>query len=126
MTGTSAIGCRPGRGVGSGWVLFRGGWRVICSLLMWGLAAAGCWLPAPTVAHQWYPKACCNEQDCFAADRVVRRSDGALEIQAGPVHVLVPPGFEARASRDNRVHVCVWRDGVGKYHARCLFLPGIG
>lgn len=82
--------------------------------------------PRPVEAHQWYPKTCCNDQDCFAAERVTRLDDGGLEIRAGPVRVIVPPGFEAQASQDNQVHVCVWRDGMGKYHARCLFLPGIG
>jgi hypothetical protein len=81
---------------------------------------------AAALAHQWYPKTCCNDQDCFPADHIERRGDGSLKIRTGPITVIVPPGFEASASRDNRVHVCVWRDGLGKYHARCVFLPGIG
>jgi hypothetical protein len=47
-------------------------------------------------------------------------------MRAGPIHVIVPAGFAIQPSRDADAHVCVWRDGVGRYHARCVFLPGIG
>lgn len=120
------IGCAPGYRSCRSAMVSGSGRGAVASLVVSAAAAACCWLAVPAMAHQWYPKTCCNDQDCFPADRVQRRGDGALEIDAWPVRVIVPPGFEARASRDNRVHVCVWRDGMGQYHARCLFLPGIG
>ena len=123
------VRCLPGGALG-GWPL---GGRCLrraarwCGAVAFGFSAALAVLPpSPAEAHQWYPKKCCNDQDCFPAERVTRLEDGGLEIRAGPVRVIVPRGFEARASQDERVHVCVWRDGMGKYHARCLFLPGIG
>lgn len=119
-------GYRPGSVPVTRGVRFRLG-RVVRASVFAGVAACVCcWPLAGVMAHQWYPKTCCNDQDCFAADRVERHDDGTLEIHAGPVRVIVPPGFEARTSRDNRIHVCVWRDGMGRYHARCLFLPGVG
>ena len=77
-------------------------------------------------AHHWYPRECCTDQDCFRATVVVRRPDGSLKIDAGHITVIVPPGFPARPSQDNDPHVCVYRDIRGRYHARCVFLPGIG
>lgn len=94
------------------------------------LLAAGLLLaavaPERGAAHVWYPRACCNDQDCFRADRVEHRADGSLAIRAGPINVIVPPGFEVQPSLDADAHVCVWRDGLGRYHARCVFMPGIG
>lgn len=52
--------------------------------------------------------------------------DGSLRIEAGPIEVIVPPGFPALPSLDNDPHVCVFRDIMGRYHARCVFLPGVG
>ena len=77
-------------------------------------------------AHLWYPKECCNEQDCFRATSVVRLPDGSLRMTAGPIRVIVPPGFEKFPSQDNDAHVCVFSDLQGRYHPRCVFLPGIG
>lgn len=101
----------------------RGRMHAVCAA--WLVALGTIWSPLAR-SHQWYPKTCCNDQDCSPADHMERRRDGSIKIRTGPITVIVPPGFEASASRDNRVHVCVWRDGLGKYHARCVFLPGIG
>lgn len=80
----------------------------------------------PARAHFWYPKECCNDQDCFRAARVKRQPDGSLRIDVDHFSVIVPPDLEARPSQDNDAHVCVFRDLFGKYHARCVFLPGVG
>ena len=83
-------------------------------------------MPAPEPrAHLWYPRKCCNEQDCHRATRVERRPDGSLRIDAGHITVIVPPGFPAQASQDNNAHVCVYQDIMGRYHPRCVFLPGL-
>jgi hypothetical protein len=83
-------------------------------------------LASPTVAHLWYPKKCCNDQDCFRATTVEHLPDGSLRIESGPIEVIVPPGFPALTSQDNDAHVCVYRDIMGRYHPRCVFLPGVG
>jgi len=84
-----------------------------------------CLSSAELAAHGWYPKLCCNDQDCFKATAVVRLVDGSLKIDAGHITVIVPRGFEARPSQDNDTHVCVYRDGMGRYQPRCVFVPGI-
>lgn len=81
---------------------------------------------AQASAHSWYPKKCCNELDCFPATKVRRLPDNRLEITAGHITVIIPEGFPARISQDNNTHVCVYRDMRGRYHPRCLFLPGVG
>ena len=83
-------------------------------------------LDAPNAqAHLWYPKECCNELDCFRANSVVRQPDGSLRIRAGNKTVIVPPDFEKLPSQDRDAHICVFSDLQGRYHPRCVFLPGI-
>ena len=77
-------------------------------------------------AHLWYPKACCNDQDCFRATRVEHLPDGSLRIYTDHLSVIVPPTYVSFPSQDNDAHVCVYRDIRGRYHPRCVFLPGIG
>lgn len=93
---------------------------VTCALLVLVCAAQN------SLAHQWYPKECCNDQDCFPATKVERLPDQGLRVELGHITVIVPPGFDARPSQDNKVHVCVYRDIRGHYHPRCVFLPGVG
>lgn len=80
---------------------------------------------SPAPAHYWYPKKCCNDQDCFRATAIKRLSDGRLKIDAGHITVIVPPNFPALPSLDNDPHVCVYRDNMGRYRPRCVFLPGV-
>lgn len=84
--------------------------------------------PEHASAHLWYPKECCNEQDCFRAIRVKHLADGSLYFEtghAGEILVIVPPQFERMLSQDRDYHVCVYRDAQGKYHPRCVFVPGL-
>lgn len=74
-------------------------------------------------AHSWYPRICCNEIDCMVVTSLTRRADGALVIAAGHIDVIVPPGFPIEPSEDRDAHVCVYRDVMGIYHPRCVFLP---
>lgn len=81
--------------------------------------------PSPALAHLWYPKACCNDQDCFRATAIQHRPDGSMKIEAGHISVIVPPGHPTLPSLDNDAHICVYRDIAGRYHARCVFVPGV-
>ena len=97
------------------------------ALMIGALVATAIVLTAtPVIAHSWYPKKCCNEQDCFPATRIERLSDKRLQVTAGHITVVIPLGFPALPSQDNNAHVCVYRDIMGRYHPRCLFLPGVG
>lgn len=80
---------------------------------------------SPARAHLWYPKACCNDQDCFRATSIEHRADGSMKIDAGHISVVVPPGYLTLPSLDNDAHICVYRDIAGRYHPRCVFLPGV-
>ncbi len=85
--------------------------------------------PQPAGAHAWYPQECCNDQDCFPADDVEMRADGSMIVTVGPnarFRVTVPPSFPLRPSQDPRVHVCIYRDVLGRHRIRCVFVPGIG
>jgi hypothetical protein len=75
-------------------------------------------------AHSWYPRFCCNELDCMVVEKLTRNPDGSMLMEAGPITVLVPRDFQIDPSQDRQAHVCVYRDVRGKYHPRCVFLPG--
>ncbi len=86
-----------------------------------------CAVPNTTAqAHLWYPKVCCNDQDCFKATLVKHLPDGSLRIDAGHITVIVPRDFPSLPSLDNDAHICVFRDLRGRYQPRCVFLPGVG
>src|SRR5262245_10024201 len=76
------------------------------------------------LAHSWYPRYCCQDEDCRKADRIGKLSDGSMAIDAGSMHVFMPPGFLQQPSRDNDAHVCAYQMPTGQYVPRCLFLPG--
>jgi hypothetical protein len=76
-------------------------------------------------AHFWYPKKCCNDQDCFRAVSIKRLPDGRLAITASHFTVIVPSGFPIRPSLDSDSHICVYRNISGQYLPRCVFMPGM-
>ena len=91
------------------------------------LAALAALFLAPAAqsdAHYWYPAACCNDQDCFKVHKIEHLDDGSMIMHAGHFVVVVPPGFQTRKSLDNDSHVCVYRNVLGKYLPRCVFMPG--
>ena len=75
-------------------------------------------------AHSWYPAECCNDQDCFKVHKIELQDDGSMILHAGHFSVHVPKGFVHRLSQDNDAHVCVYRNVMGRYLPRCVFLPG--
>ena len=79
-------------------------------------------------AHSWYPKECCSNHDCVAADTVVDGGADGKTVIVGQTRIPIPDGQVRRASPDGRVHVC-FRSGPGElygdpnYLILCLFLP---
>jgi hypothetical protein len=89
-----------------------------------GLAAvllAASLMPTPGLAHSWYSRACCGDQDCrpTAPGEVEFRPDGWFISSAGK---LVPFGDDKiKASQDHRMHVCTY--STGAVRVRCLYVP---
>lgn len=78
-------------------------------------------------ARSWYPKECCSERDCVAADSLDISPDGDRIITIGRMQFWVPRPLVARSSPDGRIHVCM---GLGATEEGdiftqpvCLFLP---
>lgn len=94
----------------------------LIGLLLGGLTVLAA--STPSRSHSWYPKLCCNEIDCLVVEKLTRNPDGSILMEAGPITVLVPNDFRIDPSQDRQAHVCVYRDVRGKYHPRCVFLPG--
>ena len=81
-------------------------------------------LGPPIHAHHWYPKQCCHDHDCFPIVRMVQLANGSTIATAGPIQVIIPPGFPKEPSLDHDAHVCVYYDpDMQMYRPRCLFVP---
>ena len=75
-------------------------------------------------AHSWYPKECCDQDDCAPADTMTRDIRGDWEIIVGHRRIWVPQGFKMRPSPDNRIHICYRVDETSFPSAFCVFVPG--
>ena len=80
-------------------------------------------LPPAAVAHSWYPRYCCSDQDCMKVERIEYVSGGMYMI-VGELRVFVPEAMEKQPSQDNDAHVCIMRTQSGRYRVRCVFMPG--
>ena len=83
---------------------------------------------APAVAHDWYPKECCNNQDCAPVESVtwsVPAGEGMRQLVVTTKHgtATVPIGFPARESKDGRMHACMRQNEFGAWDVMCLFMP---
>jgi hypothetical protein len=92
-------------------------------LSMLPLAAAVVFSMGPAAAHSWYPRWCCQDQDCTKVDRMLWNPDGTLHLESGPVSVDVPKNFLIQPSQDTDAHMCVYKDPTGRNVIRCVFLP---
>lgn len=67
-------------------------------------------LPSAALAHSWYPWECCSNRDCYpVAVENVRAGGGGWTLEDGTFVAY----SEARASPDDRFHVCRREDGKG-------------
>jgi hypothetical protein len=88
--------------------------RAIALAALAALAA----LPAPAVAHDWYPATCCSGYDCQPVPAsAVTVEDGQVVLRLAPGdHVMAPGGGEwrlpegsLRPSPDGQAHACITR-----------------
>ncbi len=79
-------------------------------------------------AHSWYPKECCSQMDCRAADAFYAAERGGQVVVVGQIRIWLPADFAARPSPDGQVHIC-FRVAAGELYGEqtilpfCLFLP---
>lgn len=59
------------------------------------------------LAHSWYDKECCSDQDCAPVDKTVYNEDGSLTVTSKYGTVTIPEGFPRKASKDEKDHVCI-------------------
>jgi len=71
------------------------------------------------LAHSWYPRHCCHDQDCRKVERIEKLPDGAMVMHAGSMHVLVPRGFFQQPSQDNDAHVCAYEMHASPLSSGC-------
>ncbi len=98
------------------------------STLLTALLTASVALPAG--AHSWYPRECCSNQDCMAADEILTDSLGHKSVRVGQVQIPIPDGVKSGLSPDGRVHVCfqTWaaeQHGLPTFMLICLFVPPV-
>jgi len=92
-----------------------GGFIALVMLLVW---------PTHGAAHSWYPNECCSDHDRMPADSVERDHRGDLQVTVGHLRIWVPRGFDVRASRDRRIHICFREEKDLKFlMPLCLFMP---
>ena len=74
-------------------------------------------------AHSWYPVECCTGLDCRKVDSMEYLPDGSLRMVFSGQEVIVPKGFRQQPSQDMDAHVCVYRNALGRWAPRCVFIP---
>ncbi|MEQ1518283.1 MAG: hypothetical protein ABL931_17520 [Usitatibacteraceae bacterium] len=86
-------------------------------------------VPHIAVAHDWYPKECCNDHDCAVITTMAALPGGELRVETDHGFAIAPRGFEPRPSPDNQAHACLRQIGPDEEHGGwmliCLFLPGL-
>lgn len=95
-------------------------------------------LITPASAHEWYPRACCNERDCFevsADDLTLTETDQGWGYVYAPTGEFIP-WDRVRETPDEAggtFHVCTWggdpaADIIGKHLSKgaCVWIPRRG
>jgi hypothetical protein len=82
----------------------------------------------PTPAHSWYPKECCNDNDCapvVAFWRLMPTGSVPPQLVVTSRHgtAVVPFDFPVRVSKDGRMYVCMRQNEFGTWDVMCLFMP---
>jgi hypothetical protein len=88
-------------------------WPLAVLLIIAALVAA-----IPTLAHSWYPLACCGNMDCFpvACDQLVETGSGWFYVPTGNLFKRE----QVQPSQDHHCHVCL---GRGREHPSiCAFI----
>jgi hypothetical protein len=101
--------------------------KVFPLALVFGSMLAATW-PTAAPAHSWYPKECCNENDCapvVSFRRLVPIGGGLPQLVVRSRHgtAVVPDDFPVRVSKDGRMHVCMRQNELGTWDVMCLFMP---
>jgi hypothetical protein len=84
-------------------------------------------LRAPTVAHEWYDRACCSERDCYeiSPNEVEALENGDWRVKATGDVFSGPHGrsmSKVRFSPDGQFHRCSW-NGDRAMPSICLYVP---
>jgi hypothetical protein len=88
-----------------------------------GLVAATLSIPA-AVAHDWYPRECCRDNDCAPVERAESLPDGSLRLTSRVGTTVVPASFPRQPSPDRRMHICMIRySHFDDMRPVCLFVP---
>jgi hypothetical protein len=95
--------------------------------LIVGSVLVGSW-PTPAPAHSWYPKDCCNEDDCapveaFSLLMPAGRGPPQLVVTSRHGTAVVPQDLPIRVSQDGRMHVCMRLNDFGTWDVMCIFMP---
>jgi hypothetical protein len=86
---------------------------------------------SPARGHSWYPRECCSNRDCVAADGITSDARGDRVVLVGARRIWIPSGLAAGPSPDGRVHIC-FREVAGELDNSifvmpiCLFVPAQG
>src|SRR5262245_50008408 len=95
----------------------------ISATTSFGFVGAMLLIPA-AVAHDWYPRECCRDQDCAPVERAEPLPDGALRLTSRVGTTVVPASFPRQASPDGQMHICMIRySHLDDMRPVCLFVP---
>jgi hypothetical protein len=85
--------------------------------------AAMLMIPA-AVAHDWYPRECCRDNDCAPVERAEALPDGSLRLTSRVGTTIVPVSFPRQASPDHQMHICMIRfSHFDDMRPVCFFVP---
>lgn len=102
-----------------------------------GIFLATLLISGSAIAHDWYPKECCNDKDCAPVLKKVLTETGEYEITTKIGTALLPKDFQRfGASEDEQEHACMlpnhiadqWEEQTPDKYSHsmiCYFVPGV-